>query len=104
MMRLFHQLVALSAQCASIAPPRRAHTRHTWLRRHLARINLPLQSVVGRVRRGLVQCDAAEFERHVRAVLLRFRVDLVTLVRSLDSATRTEELMVLQRAVMACDV
>ena len=102
-MQLFHQLVALSAQCASIAPARRAHTRHTWLRRHLARLNVPLQSVVGRVRRRLVQCDEAEFERHVRAVLVRFRSDLVTLVRSLDSTTRTDELMALKRAVVACD-
>jgi hypothetical protein len=37
------------------------------------------------------------------AVLARFRADLVTLVRSLDSTTRTEELMALNRAVMACD-
>lgn len=102
-MHLFHQLVALSAQCAAITPPRRASTRHTWLRRHLARLNLPLQSVVGRVRRRLVQCDEAEFERHVRAVLARFRDDVVTLVRSLDNTTRTNALVELQRAVMACD-
>jgi hypothetical protein len=98
---LLRHLIALTDQCASIALARRARTRHTHLRRRLARINLPLQSVVHRVRRRLVLCDEAEFERHVRAVLARFRSDVLVLVRSLDNRARTAEVLALLTACEA---
>jgi hypothetical protein len=98
---MIQRLVAITDQCAAIAMARSARTRHTRLKQRLARINLPLQSIVHRVRRGLVLCDEAEFDRHVRAALSQFSVDMVAFVRSLDNGTRTDELLALKQAAMA---
>lgn len=101
---LFHRLAALSAQCAAIVPGRSARSRHTQLRRRLARINLPLLSVVHRVRRGLVLCDEAEFDRHVRCTLERFRCDITALAQGVGNRLRSDELLALRRAaVAACE-
>ena len=100
---MLQQLVAISDQCGSITLARRSHTRHTRLRRRLACLNMPLLSVVNRVRRQLILCDEAEFQRHVRAVLARFRSEVLVLVRSLDNVTRTEGVLALLQAVMALE-
>jgi hypothetical protein len=98
------KLLALSTQCAAVVLGRSARSRHTWLRQRLARINLPLQSVLHRVRRRLVLCGEADFEQHVRCVLGRFRCDVVALVQGLSNRLRSDELLALKRAaVVACE-
>ena len=100
----FHRLLTLSMQCDAIAPGRSAGSRYTHFRRRLALINLPLQSVVHRVRRRLVLCDEAEFERHVRGVLEQFRRDLVSLTQGVGNRLRTKEVRRLtQAAIAACE-
>lgn len=97
----FHRLLALSLQCAAIAPGRTARSRHTGFRRRLARMNLPLQSVVNRVRRQLVLCDEAEFQRHVRCVLEQFRIDLVAVAQGLGNSLLSDALVALTHAAIA---
>jgi len=98
---MFRHLVALSIQCSAIAPRRTARSRHTGLRARLTRINLPLQSIVHRVRRRLVLCDEDEFNRHVRCVLERFLREVTALTQGVDGRLRTKELMDLKRAASA---
>ena len=99
---LFFRIVALSAQCAAVCPQRSALSRQTWLRRQLARINLPLLSVVHRVRRRLVLCGEAEFQQHMRSVLERFRCDVVALTQGLlGKCPPSEPLRLLTRAASA---
>jgi hypothetical protein len=105
MQELFFRIVALSAQCAAVCPQRSALSRQTWLRRQLARINLPLLSVVHRVRRRLVLCGEAEFYQHMRAVLERFRCDVVALTQGLlGKCPPSEPLRLLAKAaIVACE-
>ena len=73
----------LSKQCAAITISRRANDRHTALRRRLARVNLPLISVLCKLKRKLVvqSVTSEEFESYVRSVLYRFRSDIQSLVQ-----------------------
>jgi hypothetical protein len=67
-------------------------------------MNLPLQSVVNRVRRQLVLCDEAEFQQHVRRVLERFRCDVAALVQGLGNRLRSDALLALNTAAAeACE-
>jgi len=97
----FHRLLALSMQCAAIEPRRCTKSRRTELRRRLAHINRPLQSVVHRVRRRLVLCDEAEFQRHVRCVLEQFRIDLVAVAQGTSNSLRSDALIALTHAAIA---
>ena len=102
MQELFFRIVALSAQCAAVCPQRSALSRQTWLRRQLARINLPLLSVVHRVRRRLVLCGEAEFYQHMRSVLERFRCDVAALTQGhWGACPPSEPLRLLTRAASA---
>jgi hypothetical protein len=74
---------------------RQSDSRNTHLRRRLLQLNLPLMSVLNRVRRGLVLCDEDEFVRALQAVVERFRSGVRSLVRSLKNGERTESLMAL---------
>ena len=95
---LLRAVDSLSLQCTSISLARRAKSRNTHLKKKLARIGRPLMSVLNRLRRGLVLCTEAEFERHVRDVLARFYFDVHALVRSLGNGERIPEVLALVEA------
>jgi hypothetical protein len=103
MERLLPVLASLSRRCASITFARRADSRHTELRRRVARMHLPLASALGRLRRGLVLCDEAAFERHVRDVLARFYFEAHALARGLPNGERTPEVLALVDAVRSVE-
>ena len=92
-------MVSLSLRCASITFARRAGSRNTELRQRFVRLNLPMVSVLNRLRRGLVLCNEAEFEQHARDVLARFYFDAHALARSLPNGERTPELLALVEAI-----
>ncbi len=92
---LLRTVARASRQCASITVARRSDSRNTNLRRRLVRLNLPLVSVLNRVRRGLVLCDEDEFARVLQAILDRFRAEVRALVRSLPNGERPEALLAL---------
>ena len=97
---MLHTIAALSDQCARIAITRRSDSRNTHLRRRLMRLNMPLLSVVNRVRWGMVLCGEEEFGRHLYRILNRFRVRVRSLVRSLDNEERSDELLALANMCM----
>ena len=98
MEELLRAVDSLSQQCASISLVRRAKTRNTHLKKKLAKIGRPLASALNRLRRGLVLCTEAEFERHVRDVLASFYFEVHALVRSLGNGERIPEVLALVEA------
>ena len=90
---------SLSRQCTAIRVNRRAGTRQTVLKHRLRQMNLPLLSIMHRLQRNLVLCTMDEFEAHIRAVLRKFRCEMLALIRSLDNETRSEELLALLQSV-----
>ena len=99
MEQLLPVLGSLSRQCAAITFTRHSCSRNTRLKRKLNKLNLPLVSVLHRLRRGLVLCEEAEFEQHVRSVLARFHVAVHSLTRSLENGSRTPQVLALMDAV-----
>lgn len=86
----------LSDACHLIHVNRSARSRHTRLHRCLARMALPLRSLVARLDRGLVCVSAASYTAFALATLRRFESDLLRLFRSLgNSARRTPALAAL---------
>jgi hypothetical protein len=85
----------LSGQCSRIKIRREITTRRTSTKHRLAQINLPLLSILHRLRWGLVLCAREEFEAHVRLALVQFHREIQTLVRVVENGIRCPELMVL---------
>jgi hypothetical protein len=78
----------LSDECRSIRFTRSALSRHTRIQRCLARASTPLQSLIARVRRGLVPESECAYTAFARATLLRFQSDLLSLFRAMDNRAR----------------
>lgn len=94
-------LSSFSKQCAAISVARHACSRNTDMKRRLAKLNLPLMSVLNRLRRGLVLCSESEFQQHVHRVLTRFCGEVQALVRSLENGKRVPKILALMHAVNA---
>ena len=80
----------LSDGCHSICFSRSAGSRFTGCKRCLLHCEAPLQSLVSRVRRGLISSDTTHtaFTALAYKTLLRFQSDLLCLFRALDNTAR----------------
>ena len=99
MEQMLSVLASLSQQCAAISFARHSCSRSTRVKRRLMKLNLPLVSVLHRLRRGLVLCNETEFEQHVRSVLARFHVEVHLITQSLENGERTPQVLALMEAV-----
>lgn len=96
---LLTSMASLSQKCAAVAVTRCSDTRNTHLKRKLAKLNLPLLSVLNRLRRGLVLCGEADLEQHARKILARFCLEAHVLTRSLENGARTAQIFALMHAI-----
>jgi hypothetical protein len=98
---LVRRVRRLCDQCEGLDIPRLPNCRRTLFRRQFATLNLPLQSILSRLRRGLVVGDEASFVAHLRRTLLRFEFGLRAAVRFMTALERREDVMALLGAARA---
>ena len=95
---LLRRIVRLSRWCADVPIQRLADNRRTEVRHRCAELNLPLQSVIIRLRRRLVVCEKAVFVAHMRDVLRAFELGIRELVTSMWSQDKGDGLVALLKA------
>jgi hypothetical protein len=80
----------LAEECRLIRFNRSAMSRHTCVKRCLLHCAIPLQSLMHRIRRGLIPRDTPIelFTSFALATLMRFQNDLLSLFRALDNRVR----------------
>lgn len=92
---MISSVTRLSKQCAAITFDRTRKTRSTPAKHRLAQINLPLISVLNRLKWRLVIQDHAEFEKHVRLALVEFHREIQLMVQAMPSGMRSNPLLML---------